>query len=104
MITPAGLETVIALPAEQTIRAAIVVCRAIIRILSTTPIVVGGRIGMTALVAPSTGKSNYCFSTSAAPFSDWHRLLEREAIMGRGPAWEVWWDLPGWFSGLNVPW
>jgi hypothetical protein len=59
---------------------------------------------MTALVAPSTGKSNYHFCTSAAPFSDWHRLVEREVIMGGGPFWEAWWDLPGWFSGLSVPW
>ena len=66
--------------------------------------VAGGRIGMTALVAPSTGKSKHYFCTSAAPFSDWHRLIEREAIMGGDPIWEAWWDLPGWFSGLSVLW
>lgn len=71
---------------------------------STQLIAPGGATGTSVLAEPLILKNKYCPQTSAAPFSDWCRLIEYEGIVGDGPIWEYWWDVPGWYSGLNTKW
>jgi hypothetical protein len=64
----------------------------------------GGATGTPALAVRSTQEDEHAFVTSAAPFSDWCRLVDYEGIIQEGPVWEYWWDVPGWYCGLSFEW
>lgn len=64
----------------------------------------GGATGMPALAVSSIQRNRYSFVSSAAPFSDWCRLIEIEGIVQKGPIWECWWNVPGWYCGLSFEW